>query len=211
MPDGPTPRLRGLLLAAAFLTLLATGLRLVGELQGWDPRWFSSEVGGRSWFGILWLAPLCGGLIGARLARTRGKPSFAASFWVPLTGVAMLFAAILYVSSHFEGTELARNLRYVCIGGPALLVLGVAVWPRATFAMLGYAVLARVPVLVVTYLDLHNGWQTHYGRVLPKLPPFSVDERLWLLASLQGGFWVPVTILLGVAGAALGAASVRSS
>ena len=55
----------------AVVTLAVTLLRLVGELQGWSPRFFSKEAGGGgALVGIAWLVPVFGAWFGWRLARS---------------------------------------------------------------------------------------------------------------------------------------------
>ena len=65
--------------------------------------------------------------------------------------------------------------------------------------------------VVVQFLDVKNGWQTHYGKFPARLPTMSPDERLWLLGLTQCSFWLPFTVLLGGGFAALGAATVRKA
>jgi hypothetical protein len=210
MPDSYQPRILPLLLFAAGLTLGVTVLRVVGELQGWDPRWFPSEGGGKpSPVGILWLVPVFGFLFGRRLAQAGAKPAFVASFFVPMFGVGALVAAGIWVYSHSTGPELEERARYLAYGGGLVALLGLFSWPRAFCVLLCYAILARAPVALVQYLDVENGWQTHYGRVPPVLVGLESTRRLWFLTLVQAGFWVPLTILLGGGCAAAGAATVR--
>src|SRR5712671_6511840 len=55
-----------LILLPALISVAVTTLRLVGELQHWSSRWFSTDTGGIvpdgvSWvIGISWMAPLFG-------------------------------------------------------------------------------------------------------------------------------------------------------
>src|SRR5262245_21680601 len=61
--DDATPRISTfrLIVVPAVLTLGVTILRLVGERQGWDPRFFSREAGGgNAIVGISWLPFLFG-------------------------------------------------------------------------------------------------------------------------------------------------------
>ena len=212
MADGSHGRVLPLLLVAFLLTTIVSVVRLIGEMQGWDARWFGSAAGGAmSPFGIVWLVPLFGFLFGRRLAHD-DKPPFVASFFVPAFGLVALVGAGAWLATQLEGQELRKWLGYYVYLGPAVALLALFAWPRAFLVNLGYGLLARIPVVVIQWLDIKNGWQTHYGKVHPKLPAdLTADDRLWLLTTAQGAFWVPFTLLLGGAFAALGAATVRRS
>ncbi|MBL8735003.1 MAG: hypothetical protein JNL12_01120 [Planctomycetes bacterium] len=205
------PRALPLLLVAAALTLVVTLLRLVGERQGWDPNWFSTEPGSPlNPFGIVWLVPVFGFLLGRRLAAA-GKPPFVASFFVPAFGFVAMVGAGVFVLHHFDGDELKAAMQWLWIGSPCLALLALFAWPRAFFATLAYGLMARVPVALVQYFDVEHGWQTHYGKVHPKLVGMDAASRHLFLAMAQATQWLPFTILAGTACAALGAATVRRS
>ena len=86
MADEYRPRVLPMLLVFGVLTLVVTVVRLVGELQGWDSNWFSTEAGSpMNPFGIVWLVPVAGLLFGRRLAQGVGAPTFVAGFFVPPT------------------------------------------------------------------------------------------------------------------------------
>lgn len=210
MAENYQPRVLPMLLLLGGLTLVVTVVRLIGELQSWDATWFSSEPGSPgNPFGIVWLVPVAGILFGRRLARSGGAPRFVAGFFVPMFGFLALMMTMFLVGDHYEGEQLLEVMDYVMVGALAVSLLALFVWPRAFVALLGYALLARVPVMLIQYLDIQNGWQTHYGRVPPGLEGLSADARIWMLTKAQGCFWVAFTVLLGTAFAAIGAASVR--
>jgi len=212
MADAQKPPLLPLLVIASLLTMIVTAVRVVGETEGWDPQWFGSEAGSPlNPFGIVWLIPLFGFLFGRRLAQGGGRPPFIASFFVPMFGCAALMVAGFFVSTKFVGKELLEVMGYFTYGGPALALLALFAWPRAFATLLVYGLLARAPVVLVTWLDIQRGWQTHYGKLNPKLPAMSADERMLALSLAQGTLWLPFTILLGCGCAALGAATVRRS
>ena len=210
MSEGSNVRVLPLLLVAAILTLVVTVVRLIGELNSWDARWFATGPGGdQSPFGIIWLVPVFGFMFGRRLAHG-GRPPFVASFFVPAFGLVALLGAGAYLLKTFEGAELRTWMGYFVYAGPILALLALFAWPRAFLVNLGYALLARIPVVVIQYLDIKNGWQTHYGKVHPKAGlDVTADDRLMMLTLAQGTIWVPFTLLLGGASAALGAATVR--
>ena len=212
MADSPKPRLLPLLFIAGTLTLVVTAVRCYGEVAGWDPRWFSAEPGSPlNPFGIVWLVPVFGFLFGRRAAQTGGRPPFVASFFVPMFALCVLLFAGGYIGEKMDGPAMREAMQYVFWGAPVLSLLALFSWPRMYLIMLVYGLWARLPVMAVQYLDIQNGWQTHYGKVHPKLPSMSADDRLWLLTLAQGGFWIPFTILLGSGFAAIGAVTVRKA
>jgi hypothetical protein len=210
MGDGYKPRVLPLVWIAGGITLLVTATRLAGELQGWDARWFGTEAGSPlNPFGIVWLVPVFGFLFGRRAAQAGGRPPFVASFFVPMFAFLALVVAMILIGGRLEGDALRAALPWVAIGGPVLSLLALFAWPRMFVVMLLYAALARAPVMLVQYLDIQNGWQTHYGKVHPKLPAMTADERIGALTMAQATLWIPFTILLGCGFAALGAATAR--
>ena len=206
------PPMRGLLLIAGSITLVVTILRVVGESKGWDENLFSREAGGKSWFGIIWLVPVFGFMFGRRLAKGGSSAPFVTSFFVPMFAAVGLFFAWVYCGQQFKDDALREKVQYVFYAGPVVALLGLLVWPRAFMACLFYGLLARVPVMLVQYLSLNGGWQTHYGKLMPGMPTgMSFNETILHLTLAQLGFWLPFTILLGCGTAALGAATVRKA
>jgi hypothetical protein len=211
MSDAPKPRTIGLVLVASAVTLVATIVRVVGEAKGWDPRWFSSDPPVSGWFDIAWLAALFGLLFGRRLAQGGSHVPFVGAFFVPLFALVVLCAGTWLFLTMFQGDEMRDKARYFVWVGPGLALLALFAWPRAFATNLLYAVLARAPVVGVQLLDVKNGWQTHYRKLPVQMPPLAGDElQLWL-ALAEASFWIPFTVLLGGAFAALGAKTVKSA
>lgn len=212
MAEQPGPvRFLPLVLVASIATLLMTIARALGEMNQWHPKWFSAEPGGGgSPFGIVWLVPLVGFLFGRRAAHAGSRPPFLAAFAVPLAGLAAIAAAVVWSGMNLQGPELQAAMTKVFLAAPAVALLALFVWPRVFFVTLAYGLLARAPVAAVQWLDLRYGWGTHYGKVHPQLPAdLTADAKLELLTLAQFGLWVPFTVLVGTACAALGAATVR--
>lgn len=196
---------------AGLLTLAVTGVRLLGELQGWSPSWFSRDAGGRgAVIGVVWLVPVFGFLFGRCLARQGLAP---AAPWRTLVLLLLPTAALIggvgYIGSTLKGEELRTALNYVALGGPLLVLVALLIWPRGTLANLAYGVLARAPVVVVQYVSIAQQWGTHYEKVHPQLPPMDAGERAFGLMLAQATLWVPFTALLGTVFSALGAKTVR--
>lgn len=204
------PRIAPLLFVAAALTLVVTVVRVIGERNHWDAAWFSPEPGSLfNPFGIVWLVPVFGFLFGRRLSQSGGAPRFVTGFFVPMFGFFAMVGAVFVVWKQFEGQEMRVALTYLFYGAPALSLLALFAWPRAFVALLAYGIVARMPVMLVQYLDVQGGWQTHYGRTHPGLGVLGAEARVWLLTLAQAGFWIPFTVTLGCAFAAVGAATVR--
>lgn len=202
------PRIAPLLFVAAALTLVVTIVRVIGECKQWDAFWFSPEPGSPfNPFGIVWLVPVFGFLFGRRMSQSGGVPRFVTGFFVPMFGFFAMMGAVFAIGAQFEGQEMHRALTYFFYGAPVLSLLALFAWPRAFVALLAYGIVARVPVMLVQYLDVQNGWQTHYGRLPAKLGQLGADDRIWLLTLAQAGLWIPFTITLGCAFAAIGAAT----
>lgn len=210
MPDAGKPRTLGLVLVASSVTLIATIVRVVGESKGWDPRWFSSAPPPSGWFDIALLAPLFGLLFGRRLAQGGSRVPFVAGFFVPMFALVVLLAGTWMFLQMFQGQELRTNARYFAFAAPALGLLGLFAWPRAFGICLVYAVLARLPVVGVQFLDVQNGWQTHFRKLPAQLPALTGSELQQWLATVEGVFWLPCTVLLAGGFAAIGAKTVRA-
>jgi hypothetical protein len=211
MSERYQPRVMPMLFVTAMLTLVVTVVRLIGEYNHWDADWFSTEAGSRfNPFGIVWLIPVVGFLLGRRMSQSGGVPRFVTGFFVPMFSFfAQLIASVL-VFANLEGDELLAASHYIYWGSWIASLLALFAWPRAFVVLLIYAISARAPVIWIQYLDIQNGWQTHYGRVRDVMGSMGADERLWVLNYAQIGWWIPFTVTLGCGFAAIGALTVRT-
>ncbi len=208
-PAGPVvrgPKVLPLLLWPALITLAVTALRLVGELRGWSPAYFSRlPGGGLSPLGITWLAPVMGIYFGGRLRRagvpaphpivTAGVPVLAAS-----TGVLVALLA-----GRLAKTGWTTNL--ALWGVVSILVAAVvfACWPALGRILLAYAYAARIPVAILMAFAIWRHWGTHYDVPPPGYPYMSLLRR-WLWTGLlpQGTIWIAWTLVTGTIFAPLG-------
>ena len=101
MSDDASARPGRLILVPAIITLAVTLLRLVGELQGWSPRFFSKEAGGGgALVGIAWLVPVFGAWFGWKLARAGERPGALGR----ALGLTVLALALLPASGFVAGS-----------------------------------------------------------------------------------------------------------
>lgn len=198
-------------LLAGVVTLAVTVLRLVGEVQGWNPALFSREPGGGgALVGIGWLPILVGVWFGRRLAQGGHVPtSTLRAVLAALVGAAAMMGSIVYVATNTPNEQLMDRMGLFMSCCPLFLLVAFFAWGRAALAGLLYGLLARVPVVVVQYVAIANNWGTHYEKVNPALGELDAAARGEALMMAQVLFWVPFTTLLVVFFAALGALTVR--
>jgi hypothetical protein len=188
-----------------------TVLRLVGELRGWSPAYFSRlPGGGLSPVGITWLPPLVGFYLGWRLQRAGVRaPSMALAFGLPAAALVMgpLVAALLQRLLKPSWTS-----GFVLWGAVSVVVavLAFAAWPTLGRLLLAYAFAARAPVAIVMALAIWKAWGTHYDAPPPGFPAMPLLRRwLWVGLLPQATMWVAWTMatgaLLGPLGFRIGA------
>ena len=104
---------------------------------------------------------------------------FEMNLWIPISGVVALSIALL----------------------------SGLIWGAGFKANFLYALLARIPVIAVIYLDRALEWNTHYARFpegSPNADRSPMDAAMWMSVG-QLVMWVPFTIILGGLFAAIGA------
>ncbi|MBK8101010.1 MAG: hypothetical protein IPK26_28335 [Planctomycetes bacterium] len=209
------------ILVAAVITLVVSVVRLIGELQGWNDTLFNRSGPGpdskQGLFGITFLIPIFGIWFGWRLRRATGGP--------PHTGKAAL-VYVLGAAVLFGGFAAAMASGLIAMPTPAApgvpggmpwafgLVLGSLLvatfaWPRLTATLLVYALLARIPVVVITFLAVANDWDTHYAKLPPDFALPAGESKAMFLSIPQGTFWIAFTVLVGGLCGCLGAALAR--
>ncbi|HEB52792.1 MAG TPA: hypothetical protein ENI87_06020 [bacterium] len=208
----------------ATLTLVVTVLRLVGELNGWDPTWFANEqpdpnndAAHPGFVGIAYVVPLFGLWFGFRLRKLTGGPKHlgkAALLFVLGAGVLIgaffgLRAAGLVTLPSEDAPGTPTGLEYA-LGAIALSLLVMTfAWPRLAGTLLLYGLLARIPVVVVTWIALTNGWDTHHVKLPPGTELPAGTGKLVFLATPQLTFWIAYTLFVGGLSGCLGAALAR--
>ncbi len=213
--DQKPPSIRSLVVVPAILTLAVTIVRLVGELNGWSPLLFgtASADGPKAIIGISWLIFVFGLWFGFRVQRSSAglaKPG------------KTLLCCLLPIAILFGGFALSEKLGLVSMPTPeapgevkglgwflgisaVAALTSIVIWARIGVILLVYSLLARLPVVVVTWFALERGWETHHVKLPPEFTAPPADERFFVLAMPQVTFWPVLTIVFGTVMAALGA------
>lgn len=211
------PSIWSLVLVPAVLTLVVTIVRLVGELQGWNDMLFGNVAPGPeakpALVAIIWLVPIFGCWFGWKLRKGTGGPSklgkasllFVLGSAIMVGGMAALFASGLVVMPKAEAPGTPTGMEYFLgLMGISALVL-IAAWPRLSMTLILYGILARIPVLVITYLALEKGWTTHHTKLPPGMLLPEGTTKFQFLAMPQMTFWIVGTLMLGGLFGCLGA------
>lgn len=218
--SGPTS-IGSLVLVPATLTLVVTILRLVGELQGWNSTLFNnagpSPDGGQGLFGITLLIPIFGIWFGWRLRRGTAGPAHAGKAalvyglgaGVLVGGFQAAMAAGLIVMPPKGVPGVPTGMTWAVGLVLAAIAVSFAAWPRLSLTLLVYAVLARLPVVAVTFLAVANDWDTHYAKLPPDFALPAGTSKAMFLSMPQATFWIAVTVIVGGLTGCLGAALVR--
>lgn len=213
--DNPPLRLRSLVLVPAAITLVVTIVRLVGELNGWAPVAFGKPEagGGQALLGISWLIFVFGLWFGIRLQRAgQGVASPGRALLITLGGFVVAFGGLFACRAlgltwmpDAEHPGEPRGLGYflglMLAGG----VVAFVAWPRAAFVLLVYGILARLPVVVVTWFAVRNQWNTHHVKLPPGFPTPAEGDLFATVVMPQVAFWPLITIMVGTAMACVGA------
>lgn len=216
--DSKAPGIMKMVLVPAIITLIVSIVRLVGELNGWNPDVFSTGAPGAEdtkpgWLGISYLVPIFGLWFGLRLRKTTGQPSNIGRSALTLVIAAAVLVGGFVLCMHLElitlpdkekpGQPTGLMYSLSLVGISALII--IAAWPRLALTLLVYGVLARIPIIVITWLAIDKGWDTHHV----KLPEGTIladeAERFTYLAMPQVTFWIVFTMLFGGLFGCLGA------
>ncbi len=200
------PRVLALVLWPVILTLAVTLVRLVGELRGGSPAWFSRlPGGGLAIVGIAWLAPFVGAYFGWCLTRAGVRSPGVATVAGWPAGALLLGLAIGYGLERVAQPSWTGTL--VLWAGVAVLVamMSFVTWPALGWPLLVYAASARLAVAFVMAFAIWKGWGTHYDALPPGFPGLPPMAR-WLWTGLlpQTTIWIAFTLAVGMTGAAAG-------
>ena len=160
-----------LLLVPALITLALTQLRLTGDLLG---------ISGFGPYEIAWLVPIFGAYFALHLAKAGETAPLPGSLFKNSLLPMGLFGVGLLLFHPTSGGMAAVSL--------VAIVLIRRAWPRLGTLLLGYALAARLPVIITMLGATLNGWETVYD-----VSPYSV------LAGLlpQLTVWIGFTVVAG--------------
>ncbi len=200
-----------MILIPSIITLAVTLLRLIGELKHWNETFFKSGYGGSgAVVGITWLALIFAVYFALKLR----KAGYGLQSKGKAIGLSIL-ALVLFVGGTFTIFKETGGLQstLLLVVGLVVITAGICVmrsaWPAYWNVMMGYAIAARIPVIVVMYLGMKGNWGTHYDALPPKEVFSSFASQFAQLALVpQVFFWIPFTVvlcgLIGVIVAAIG-------
>ena len=187
--------MRGLIVLFGTLALSITFLRLIGELRSWNGQFFGSDAGGgAAVVGIGWLIPVFGIVAGQVLARAGHGPRSLSSAWGRTgLGVGVVFAGFAVATQVLGPVPSAMALGGAgCVAGA---VIAAPAWPALARASLQFALLCRIPILVITPIAIAGDWGTHYEKLTPGAPEVGPLARTLVLCAAQLVFWIPITVL----------------
>jgi hypothetical protein len=196
----PRPSIGRLILVPALITLAVTLLRLVGELSRWSPSLFNREPGGPgALVGIVWLIPVFGIYFALRLARAgQGPPGVGRALaWAGLAFV--LCSALGFGSVALFPKSPVAQLAIFTLASWAAIAVARPGWPALWRVLLAYGLAARIPVLIVMFLAIFLGWDSHYAKPRPDFPPMGHWGLFFWTAFLpQMSLWIFLTIVGGI-------------
>jgi len=205
MPERPSTQ--RLILVPALITLAVTLLRLTGELMHWPDKYFNRAPGGPgALVGIVWLVPIFGAWFGLKLADGVEPP--------PRTMRALGWAAMAFMFCSLAGggsialfpTRVLLQLALFTAASWIAVAIAYPSWPALWRVLLAYGVAARVPVLIVMFLSIFRGWDTHYAKPRPDFPPMGhAGLFFWTALLPQASIWIYVTVVGGLIFGALAA------
>jgi len=199
-----------LILVPAILTLAVTVLRLVGELQRWSPSLFNRDAGGGgALVGIVWLIPIFGMYFALKLAAAGEGPASIGK----AAGFAFLALAVnmgLGFASFAVIKSVVGQLGFFTVTSWLTLFIARPGWPALWRVLLAYGIAARIPVLVIMYLAIFGGWDSHYAKARPDFPAMGPWGLFFWTALLpQISIWIQLTIVGGILFGALALAIRR--
>jgi hypothetical protein len=186
----------------AVITLAVTILRVVGEVKHWPTPWFNTAAGGGGAIvGIAWLPIIFGPYFAIKLAAVGEGPvsSGRAIGYAFLGLIVFVLGGALFQHSMNHPSALTLVAFLVMLGAAFVPAIG---WRSLGRALLGYALAARIPVLIVMYFAMTGnggaGWGTHYDAVPPPLANLPVTTR-YIFAGVmpQLTVWIGWTAILG--------------
>ena len=188
-----------IVLVPAVLTLAVTLLRLAGEMFGGADRYFSRQPGGAgALVGIVWLIPIFGLYFGLRLARDGMGPDRAGKA-LGFALVAFALNTSLGIASFKVFPSPVAQLAAFAVSSWMAIAVARPGWPALWRILMGYALLARIPVLVIMFLAIFGAWDSHYAKPRPDFPAMGPWGLFFWTAILpQLSVWIYLTVVGGM-------------
>ena len=202
MTDAKAVNVPRLIAIPSLITLAVTILRVAGEVKHWPTPWVSTAAGGGgAILGIAWLPIIFGPYFALKLAGSGDTPASSGR----VIGYAFLGLIVFFVGGAIAQRSFAHPGPLTLVA--FLIMLGSAFLPAIGWrslgrVLLGYALAARIPVLIVMYFAMAGnggaGWGTHYDAVPPPLANFPVMTR-YIMAGVmpQLTIWIGWTVIVG--------------
>ena len=188
-----------LVLVPGLVTLGVTLLRLVGELQQWSSRYYDrSPGGGGALVGIAWLIPLLGIYFALKLdalgeTPARLGPVFGWTLVAFAFNMGLGFATFNWLPSP------VAQLGVFAVTSLIAVAIAQRAWPSFWRVLVAYALVARIPVLVIMFLSIFAGWDTHYAKPRPDFPAMGPwGLFLWTALLPQFSIWIYLTVVGGL-------------
>jgi hypothetical protein len=201
-----------LILVPSLITLAVTLLRFTGEWMQWSPALFDrSAGGGGALIGIVWLIPVFGAWFGLQLSRAGAAPArLGPAFkWA---GLALLLNVVLGGAAAALFRSPVAQLAIFTVTSLAAVAIARRGWPELWRVLIAYGLAARIPVLVIMFLSIFLGWDTHYAKPRPDFPSMGPWGLFFWTALLpQLGIWIFLTVVFGLLTGAAAAAITRRS
>jgi hypothetical protein len=202
MTDAKAVNVPRLIAIPSVITLVVTILRVVGEIKHWPTPWVNTAAGGGgAILGIAWLPIIFGPYFAMKLAGAGDGPSSSgrAIGYAFLGLVVLVIGGALFARSINHPSALTLVAFIIMLGSAFVPAIG---WRSLGRVLLGYALAARIPVLIVMYFAMMGnggaGWGTHYDAVPPQLANFPVMTR-YIMAGVmpQMTIWIGWTAIVG--------------
>jgi hypothetical protein len=191
---------RRLLAVATLVTLAVTLVRLAGEMAHLSPVLFNRAAGGPgALVGIVWLIPVFGALFGLHLAR-RGDGPAGVGRAVGWSFLGFGIALVIGIGSALLApTSPPAQLAAFGVGSWIAVFVARRGWPALWRALLVYAFAARIPVVVIMFLAIFRGWDSHYAKPRPDFPPMGHWGLFaWTALLPQMTLWIFLTVVGGM-------------
>ncbi len=199
MSEASKVALPRLVLVPALITLGVTLLRLVGELKQWSPSLFNRDAGGGgALIGIVWLIPVFGIYFALNLAHA-DEGSVRVGKTLGWAALAFVINTALGFGSFAVVKSPVAQLGIFALTSWLAVFAARPGWPALWRVLLAYGFAARIPVLIVMFLAIFGGWDSHYAKPRPDFPAMGPWGLFFWTALLpQFSVWIYLTVVGGL-------------